>query len=119
MKEHDLLWAMLPDGLSSFFDVENFEKTDLSFRITLTEKNTVPGDIPERYRGKKIVNNILKPVLVDFFPIKGRKTEIVVKRRYWQFEGSDEMFRREISLCAEGTKLEKEFADFLKEMDRV
>ncbi len=118
MKEHDLLWAMLPEGLDVFFDVENFEKTDRIFRITLIEKNTVPASLPEQYRGKVVINTVLKPVTVDFFPIKGRKTEIILKRRWWQFEGVDTMLRRDIPMCAEGTKLEKEFADFLKEFSR-
>ncbi|MBU0706534.1 hypothetical protein KJ657_04680 [Patescibacteria group bacterium] len=117
MNEHDLLWAMLPDGLDAFFDVESFEKTDRIFRITLTEKNTVPAELPKQYRGKRVINTVFKPVTVDFFPIKGRKTEIILKRRRWRFEGVDTMLRRDIALCAEGTKLEKEFADFLKEFN--
>jgi hypothetical protein len=115
MNEHDLLWAMLPDGLQGFFDVESFQKTENAFHIILTEKNIIPSDLPEKYHGKKVVNTIVKPIVIDFFPIKGKKTDITLKRRIWKFEGADEMYRRDIKLCAPGTKLEKEFADFLKD----
>jgi hypothetical protein len=109
---------MLPDGLDAFFDVESFEKTDQIFRITLAEKNIIPGNLPERYRGKRVINTVLRPMTVDYFPLKGRKAEIILKRRWWQFEGGDIMLHRDIPVCAEGTKLEKEFADFLKEFNR-
>jgi len=114
MNEHDLLWAMLPEGIEGFFEVESFTKTDNAFHIVLIEKNNIPSDLPDKYHGKKVINTIIKPITVDFFPIKGKKTDIIIKRRIWQFENIDEMFKRNIKLCADGTKLEKEFADFLK-----
>lgn len=117
MFEHELLWAMLPDGLEKYFEIERYEKTDKTFRIVLLEKNEVPL-LPDEYRGKNIINNVIKPITVDYFPIRGRKGEIVLKKRYWKFEGVDEWYKRDINICATGTKLEKEFADFLKEFDR-
>ncbi len=117
MLEHDLIWALLPDGLEGLFDIESYEKNDQTFRIVLIEKNIIP-ELPELYRGKKVVNTILKPITVDYFPLKGRKGELILKRRMWQFEGVEHMLKRDINICAPGTKLEKEFADFLKEMDR-
>ena len=76
MKEHDLLWAMLPNGLEEFFEVEDFLKNELTFRITLVEKNLIPSELPKKYHGKKVINTVLKPILIDYFPIMGRKTEI-------------------------------------------
>lgn len=112
-----LLWAMLPDGLEEYFDVEKYEKTDKIFRIILLEKNKVP-DFTDEYRNKKIINTVIKPITIDYFPIKGRKGELVLKRRCWKFEGVDRWLKRDIDICVPGTKLEKEFADFLKEFDR-
>lgn len=118
MNEHDLLWAMLPKGLKAFFDITGFEKDEDRFRIVLTEKNKVPADLPEEYLGKKIINTTMDNFFLDDFPIRGRKGEILLKRRSWKFEGVKPLLRRDISLCAPGTKLEREFAAFLKEMDR-
>ena len=117
-KADALLWAILPDGLEDLFDVEAFEKTETHFRVTLTERNIVPDPLPPEYRGKQIVNTVLKPKHIEYFPLKGRKTEIRLRRRYWQFKGVPEMLTRTIELCAEGTHLEKEFAAFLKEINR-
>lgn len=117
MIHDDLIWAMLPDGLAGFFDIESFEKSSTVFRIVLVEKNIIP-ELPDEYRGKKVINTIMKPFTVDFFPIKGRKGELILKRRMWEFEGVSRMLRRDIDICVSGTHLEKEFADFLKELDR-
>jgi len=117
MNENELVWAMLPDGLGSFFEIERYEKTEKVFRIVLLEKNIIP-ELPEEYRDKKVINTVIKPFTVDFFPIKGRKSEIILKRRWWKFEGIEKMLKRDIYICAEGTHLDKEFADFLKEFNR-
>lgn len=114
MNEHKLLWDMLPEGLEEYFDLESYEKSELCFRIVLVEKNIVP-ELPKEYQGKRVVNTVIKPITIDYFPIKGRKGELIVKRRCWKFEGIDEWLKREINICTPGTKLEKEFADFLKE----
>ncbi len=115
-KEQELLWDMLPDGLIEYFDIELHEKTEKYFRITLIEKNIVPN-LSKEYQGKPIINTVIKPITIDYFPIKGRKGELVLKRRSWKFEGIDKWLKREINICVPGTKLEKEFADFLKEFD--
>jgi len=115
-KEQELLWDMLPDGLSEYFDIELHEKTEKYFRITLIEKNIVPN-LSKEYQGKPIINTVIKPITIDYFPIKGRKGELVLKRRSWKFEGVNKWLKREIDICVSGTKLEKEFADFLKEFD--
>jgi len=117
MIHDELIWAMLPDGLSDLFELEAFEKSNTVFRIVLMEKNVIP-ELTDEYSGKRVINSILKPFTVDFFPIKGRKGELILKRRMWEFEGIPKMLKRNIDICVEGTHLEKEFADFLKELDR-
>jgi hypothetical protein len=103
---------MLPEGIAEWFEVEHFEKTEAYFRIYLTEKN-----IPPFTSGKKITNTILKRSTVDDFPVRGRKVELVIKRRYWKLEGEDRLLKRDLSLIFPGTRLEKEFGDFLKAQD--
>ena len=117
-KENDLLWAMLPEGLEEYFEVQGFKKTQNRFRIILVEKNIIPKTLPDEYRGKKAINTVLDDIIIDDFPIRGRKGEILLKRRSWKFEGVEKMLKREIKLCVEGTKLENEFAAFLKEFNR-
>jgi hypothetical protein len=115
----DFIWAILPDGLQEFFDLESFQKTDTHFRITLTEKNIVPDPLPEQYHGKKIINTTLTTQIVDSFPIRDRKTEITLKRRWWKFDGVDQMLMRDIDPRMAGTRLEKEFAECIKKINRA
>lgn len=117
MNEHELAWALLPEGLEEFFDIDGFEKDDLRFRIILVEKNRVPAELAEEYRGKKVVNTVLNDILLEDFPIRGRKGEILFRRRSWKFEGVDRMLTRKIALTFPGTKISNEFAVFLKGMD--
>ena len=117
MLMEEVFWAMLPKGLDSFFELEDYEKTPNKFRLVLKEKNVIPCDLPEKYKGKRVIDTTLNSLIIDDFPIRGRKGELVLKRRSWKFEGIDEWLKQDIRLCAEGTKLEKEFADFLKELD--
>lgn len=116
--EKEWVWYFMPEGLSEYFEIEEITKTEEVFRITLIEKNLVPKGLPEEYSGKKTINNVLKQITIDSFPIRGRKCEIILKRRYFKFEGVDKMYCNEINITAEGTKLDPEFASFLKEIGR-
>ncbi len=114
----DLAWAMLPEGLEPYFEIEDFKKSETKFQIILIEKNEVPFPLAKVYQGKRVVNTVLKNIILDDFPIRGRKGELVIKRRYWEFEGVSKLLKRHIPLRAKGTKLEKEFGAFLKEVRR-
>lgn len=118
MKEKELVWAFLPDGLEEYFDVESFEKSENRFRIVLVEKNILPTEMPEEYRGKKVINTVLNDIQMDDFSIRGRKTEIVLRRRWWKFKGVPRMLMRDMDLFHPSMRYSKEFAVFLKELDR-
>lgn len=118
MKEHELLWAFLPDGLEEYFDVESFEKDDRKFRIVLVEKNVLPTEMPAEYHGKKVINTVLNEIVLDDFLIRGLKSEIVLKRRWWKFEGVQRMLMRSLDVLHPSMKFSKDFAVFLKELDR-
>lgn len=117
MKEN-LLWSFLPEGLEEYFDVESFEKDEKKFRIVLIEKNVLPAEMPAEYHGKKVINTVLNDMQMDDFPIRGRKCEIVLRRRWWKFEGVQRMLMRSIDIFQPGMRFSKEFAVFLKELDR-
>lgn len=117
MKE-DLLWSFLPEGLEEYFDVESFERDELKYRIVLIEKNVLPIEMPAEYHGKKVINTVLNDMQMDDFPIRGRKCEIVLRRRWWKFEGVQRMLMRSIDIFQPGMRFSKEFAIFLKELDR-
>lgn len=116
MNTEDLLWEFLPEGLREFFEVEAVEKTAVLFRVTLIEKQNLIG-VPLPWQGKKIVSTSLDNVTLNDYPFRGRKGELLLKRRSWKFEGVDKWYRREIKVKVPGTQLQKEFALFLKGYD--
>lgn len=118
MNEHKLVWAFLPDGLEEYFDIEAFEKDASKYRIVLIEKNILPAEMPPEYHGKKVINTVLNDLQMDDFPIRGRKCEITLRRRWWKFEGVDRMLMRSMDIFQPGMRFSKEFASFLKELDR-
>src|SRR3989338_2580371 len=116
--QEELVWAFLPEGLREYFDIEKFEKDEKRFGITLVEKNVLPAEMPPEYQGKKVINTVLNEIVIDDFPIHGRKCEIILRRRWWKFEGVDRMLMRSIDVFHPGMRYSKGFALFLKDLDR-
>jgi hypothetical protein len=98
---------MLPKGV-----LESL-KTPTSYKITLEEKNRSPK-LPEEYSKRKVIS---KDITINDFPLRGRKVILQIRRRVWKLEGVKKLFKNDLSLTFQGTKLEKEFADFLKEIN--
>ena len=119
-KIKEIAELILPEGIMEYFEYTGYERKSREevkpygeITIILEEKNVVPK-IPEEYRDRKIRQKGFKEIRVDDFPIRGRKVKLLLKRRVWQIEGTEEIFRKEIMTTYPGTKLEKEFAAFLK-----
>ncbi len=112
-EEEKVLELIFPKGVFEWFDVVSSSMNDNDFHIALEEKNIPP--LKEKDRNKKVTPKGFKEITITDFPIRGRRTLITFKRRYWQIEGEKEYLKRDIKLCFPGTQLEKEFADFLKE----
>ena len=119
-KIKEIAELFLPEGILEYFEFTGYERKSREevkpygeITIILEEKNVVPK-IPEEYRDRKIRQKGFKEIRVDDFPIRGRKVKLLLKRRVWQIEGTEEVFKKEIMTTYPGTKLEKEFAAFLK-----
>jgi hypothetical protein len=111
--ERSILELILPKGILEWFDIAGGDMNENDLRIILEEKNIPP--ITEELKDKKIISKGFKEITITDFPIRGRRTLLTFKRRYWQIEGQKELLKRDIGLNFPGTQLEKEFADFLKE----
>lgn len=118
MKMAELAWAILPDGLEEYFDLESFEKSDDAFKIVLVEKNILPKEMPEEFHNKKVINTVLNDFKMSDFAIRGRKTELILRRRWWKFAGVKRMLMRSLDTLHPSLKYSKDFVDFLKELDR-
>ena len=111
--EKSILELILPEGIFEWFDIAGGDKDEKDLKITLIEKNIPP--VPEELKDKEIRSKGFKDITITDFPIRGRRTLLTFRRRYWQIEGQKELLKRNIQLSFPGTQLEKEFADFLKE----
>lgn len=109
----DAFSLFLPEGVLQWFDVVSSTKTADVLQIVFEEKNMPP--LAADMHGKHVESKGFTDITVDDFPIRGRKATLIFRRRYWKVEGSDHLLKRDIMLVWEGTKLEKEFALFLKE----
>jgi len=113
-KLKELAELMLPEGILEYFEYSSYEKLNNEITITLVEKNIVP-QLPELYRDRKIRQKGFKQISINDFPLRGKKVRLILRRRVWQIEGLKELYKKEIpEIIFPGTKLEKDFADFLK-----
>lgn len=104
---------IFPPGTFEYFTITEGHRDGDAVSITLEEKD-VPPLTPE-HADKKIVAKKFHDITVTDFPLRGKKTELTFRRRYWKIEGSEGYLKRDVHLTFPGTKLEKEFGDFLKD----
>lgn len=107
---------MLPTGTLTWFDITSSQGSVSELQVILTEKNSPP--LTPELTNKKIESKGFKDITVTDFPVRGRRLSLTFRRRYWQVEGQSHYLKRDISLCAPGTQLSIEFADFLKDASR-
>lgn len=107
-----VLELILPENSLQWFDIIDAKKTDKEMHIVLEEKNNPP--LPDNYNNESILSKGFKEITISDFPLRGRKTILTFRRRRWQIVGQNKLLKRNIKLTAEGTTLEKEFAEFLK-----
>ena len=104
------LELIFPKGVFEWFDLADVFIEGEDIKITLKEK-----DNPPVTENQKIIARKFHNITITDFPIRGRRSLLTFRRRYWKIEGRKEYLKRDIPLTFPGTQLEKEFADFLKE----
>lgn len=109
--EQTILALIFPENIFEWFDVIHGKKDDKIISIVFEEKNIPPVTDPN----VKIISKGFTDITITDFPIRGRKSLLTFRRRYWQIEGQKELLKRDIKIRFPVTQLEKEFAVFLKE----
>jgi len=114
MENHkEILSIFLPEGILDYFDCINARVVDNVITVRLEEKDWVP-ELPKEHRGKKVSSKGFKDFSVEDFPVRGKKVKLKVRRRIWKIEGVTDLLKRNIPITFPNTKLQKEFAIFLK-----
>ncbi len=111
--EQSILELIFPKGTLKWFDVVKGKSDENNVYVTLKEKNNPP--LEDKHKDKAIRVVKFHDITITDFPLRGKRTLLTFRRRYWKIEGQKEYLKRDIQLSFPGTQLEKEFADFLKE----
>lgn len=108
----EIFELIFPQGIFDWFEIIKGEIKDEDVLITLEEKDLPP--LTEEHKNKKIIARKFHEFTVTDFPLRGKRTLLTFRRRYWKIEGQKEYLKRDIKFSFAGTQLAKEFADFLK-----
>ncbi|WP_455583188.1 ISAon1 family transposase N-terminal region protein [Flavobacterium oreochromis] len=75
--------------------------------------------MPKEYSDAKLSSKgFFEEITVQDFPIRGHKVYLHITRRRWLNEDTRQVVFRNWDLVANGTRITKEFAAFLKEINR-
>jgi hypothetical protein len=112
----EIFELIFPKDIFEWFDLTEGRSDETTTRITFVEKD-MPPLAPEN-QDKKIIARKFHNITISDFPLRGKRTLLTFRRRYWRIEGQKEYLKRDIQLAFPGTQLEKKFAIFLKEYGR-
>lgn len=104
---------LFPEGTLDYFDISDVRESSTEIVIYLEEKNEVPGE----YSNVKVESKgSYDPVVVQDFPIRGKKLFLNIRRRRRIVKDEGRYVSRNRELVAEGSRMTHEFASFLKEL---
>ena len=107
---------LLPEGTLDYFDLVDVKESLNEVVIYLEEKNQTP----EKYAGQETEGKVFyEPVIVQDFPLRGKKVFLNLLLRRWILKSSNEYISRNWRMVAQGTRLTHDFASFLKELISV
>lgn len=110
-----LVRFLLPEGILDYFELSKIVEGLTGLHIYLEEKNLRPSE----YKDQKLESKgFLPEIYIQDFPIRNQKVTLCVKRRRWEVKDTGEIVIRDWNLVQQGTRMTKEFADFLKGLYR-
>jgi len=112
---NSLLHLVLPETFCNYFELTKAVKNDKDELIDLylQEKN----EVPEEFKNAKLSSKgFYDQVTIQDFPIRGYQVFLHVKRRRWLNEDTGQVVSRNWDVIAQGTRITKDFAAFLKEL---
>ena len=104
---------MFPRELLDYFEVVGFDIHEENIIIRLNERDRI---LKPKSGHTYVKNGFLPESKITDFPLRDKKTTLIVKRRRWKDEKTGESISNDYKLVAEGTRHSVEFAAFLKEV---
>jgi transposase len=107
----DLIRLILPEEVFEYFEILKIETEAKQVDIYLDEKLLKP----DGYELVKLTSKgFHKTAVIQDFPLRDKTVFLHVRRRRWFSEATGKTVEREWETVAEGTRLTKGFATFLK-----
>jgi hypothetical protein len=103
---------LLPEVLINNFELIDHKIQSERIDFYFSEYNNVPYN----YSGNFLSKGFYKEATIQDFPIRGKEVYLHIKRRRWQDKDTGAIIQRKWDLVSKGTRITKEFADFLKEI---
>lgn len=107
----DVLSAILPSIISEHFVLVRVDNQSKDLTFYLDEKDEVLD--PEEGHIYAL-NGFLPESKIQDFPIRDKKTILVIRRRRWTDMTTGANYSNKYRINAEGSRYSQEFADFLK-----
>ena len=108
-----LVRILLPEGILDYFELTKIVESIPGLNIYLEEKNVTPSE----YKDEKLESKgFLPEIYIQDFPIRNQKVTLCIKRRRWEVKDTGQIVSRDWKIVQQGTRMTKEFADFLKDM---
>jgi len=113
-EDFQIAHLVLPQGILDFFILIKTVQSEESIHIYLEEKNIKPIEDAKLHLTSK---GFFEEIKVQDFPIRGKGVYLLIKRRRW-VDKEGRIYQRNWELVAQGTRMTKEFAAFLKVIHR-
>jgi hypothetical protein len=111
----ELIKLLLPEIIVEYFELTSYKKGDEVLHIYLKEINSIPKEFRQNKLSSK---GFFDEITVQDFPIRGHQVYLHIIRRRWLNEDTGQVVFRDWNLVADGTRVTREFASFLKEINR-
>lgn len=117
MKQSEMIWMCLPQGLDELFEIVRFERTEQAYNIWLDEKKERSEE--DRRNPNIVARGYTDYVVIQDYPLRGRPVYLHLRKNKWWNKLTNEIFSYNLELPNEaGTRLSAEFVSFLKDEGR-
>jgi hypothetical protein len=117
MKQSEMIWMCLPQGLEELFEIVRFERTEQAYDIWLDEKKERSEE--DRRNPNIVAKGYTEYAVIQDFPLRGRPVYLHMRKNKWWNKLTGEIFSYNLELPNEdGTRLSAEFVAFLKDEGR-
>jgi len=111
-----IIGLLLPEGLEDYYDLVDIEELEDKYVLHLDEKNIRPHYID---KSQKIISKgFFESKTIQDFNLRGQPTFLKIRRRKWLREDTGAIIHNNWKITQEGTRMTRELAAFLKEVDR-